>query len=386
MIQAFITPELVRWARERCHLSVDQAARKLSVKPDQITSWETGDGFPTIKQAQRLAQRLFVPFGYLFLPSPPKEQIPLPDLRTVPGYASEPPSPDFIDLLDEVLRKQQWYSEHLEEEGREPLGFIGRFNAGDDIKQVSGDIRKTLRIDERLRTAAVSWEDFLRKLIRNAEEVGILVLRSSIVGNNAHRKLSVAEFRGFVISAARAPLVFINASDAKAAQIFTLAHELAHLWIGQSGISNLDFRQRIPGQNNRIEQFCNRVAAEVLVPEEGIVARWTNTRSIEENLQILARYYRVSTLVILRRAYDLNKLKWNDYINSYEEEIRKQKTKTGEEGGDFYLTLQSRNSSKLTRAIVSAAFEGRLLYRDAADFLSVHVMTLEKIAKKVGIR
>lgn len=384
--QAFITAEIAHWARERLGESHDSLAFRIKVAREKLVSWEKGDAYPTFRQAQQLAHALKIPFGYLFLSSPPKLDTPLPDLRTVPGQPSQPPSPAFLDLLNSVLLKQQWYREYLQEEGRETLGFVGRFNIRTSVHQVANDIRETLAVTDALRQDSVSWEDFLRKLIHNSESAGILVLRSGIVGSSTKRKLSTDEFRGFAISDDLAPLVFINVRDAKAAQIFTLAHELAHIWIGQSGISNHYMKRRSSEESNAVERFCNRVAAEVLVPREQFLARWHKAQTIQVNLTQLSSAFRVSTVVVLRQAYELDLISAQQYHYHFQREVEKWKKKevaAEASGGDFYATLYTRNSPVLTEAVVESALEGRLLMRDAAYLLSVKVPTLEKISGKL---
>lgn len=390
MTDAIITPQLLRWAIERSRLSPDIVAQNAQLKLQQLTSWQSGDSWPTLRQAQKLARVLRVPFGYLFLSSPPKEEPAIPDLRTTRDANLNSFSPEFHCLFNDVLQKQQWYRDYLQDEGAGRLDFIGSFSVDDDVKHVAENISTTLGINETLRNHAVSWEDFLRKAIRLAEDKGILILRSGVVGNNTHCKLSVDEFRGFVISDVFAPLIFLNGRDAKAAQIFTLAHELSHLWIGQSGISNLDLAKTTTRFEEDIEPFCNRVAEELLVPKEHFLNQWKPDISIERNLRYLVRRFRVSSLVVLRRAYNLKKIKRDEYLENYkvalEAQVSREDRQSAEPGGDFYATLFARNSSKLTTAIVSAAFEDRLLYRDAARFLGVKVKTLDSIANRMGLR
>lgn len=390
MTEALITPEMLRWARERSHLSTDGLAQKAHVKLEQLASWEAGEARPSFRQAQELARTLHVPFGYLFILSPPAETTAIPDLRTVLDVELQPLSSDFLDLLNDVLRKQQWYLEYLQEQRADPLDFIGRYKLDDAPEQVARDIGQSIGVDETLRREAIHWEDFLMKLIRRAEAAGILVLRSGVVGNNPYRKLSVQEFRGFAISDKLAPLIFLNGRDAKAAQIFTLAHELAHLWIGESGISNPDLGKPVPNGHQEIERFCNLTAAELLVPRSQFLADWQSQISVGDNLHQLVYHFRVSSLVILRRAYELEKITHDEYSEHYRREIEKQRMRErrlGEEGGgDFHKTLQARNSRRLTTAILSATLEGRLLYRDAARLLSVKVKTLEGIATSLGMR
>lgn len=386
MVEAFITPTLIRWARERSRVSTDSAADKLNVKRDTLVAWETGAARPTLRQAQNIARKFNVPFGYLYLSVPPKESLPLPDLRTMASVPPRKPSPDFLDVLHDALRKLEWYRKYLEDENALPVSFIGRFNLGASPQTVAADMRATLGIDHAMRQKSKTWELFLTEFIRKAEEARVLVLRSSIVGSNTRRLLDVEEFRGFAISDVLAPLVFINAADAKAAQIFTIAHELAHLWIGQSGISNPDYRQRSDQQQNEIDRYCNSIAAEVLVPGEDFALRWNDFRTLDENVENLAERYRVSKFVILRRAYELGKVDADVYRTKYEELLEASRPKRADGGGDFYMLLMSRNSSRLTATLVVAAAEGRVTSREAASLLSVRIATLRGIEKHILAR
>lgn len=383
MTEAFVTPRLVEWARERQGLTPKTAAHRINVKPERLDSWEKGEARPTFRQAQDLAQRLHIPFGYLFLSAPPSEELPLPDLRTVGTRPLANPSPELSDVVQDALRKQQWYREYQEEEGGSPLPFIGRYSLSDSPDEIAADIRGILGINEDLRQKATDWEEFMRLLVRQGEEAGILVLRSGVVGNNTHRKLSVAEFQGFALSDDLAPLVFINGQDWRAAQIFTLAHELAHLWIGQSGISNLDYRKGSSQHQNSIERLCDQVAAETLVPKQDFLSRWQAGNSVDVNLQILARRYRVSQFVVLRRAYENDLLTGEQYRDHYEDLRAKVKRGGTAGGGEFYANLLARNSSALTLALLSATAAGRVPYRDAARLLNVKIRTLTAVYERL---
>ncbi len=380
MSEAFVNPGLVRWARERRRLTPEVAANRIHAK---FMAWEAGERRPTLRQAQNMAKKLSVPFGYLFLSEPPTERIPLADLRTVSGASPRPPSSEFIDLVNDVLRKQEWYRELQESEGAEPVPFIGRFSLNDRPETIAADITSTLRIDNTMRQESPNWEEFLRYFIQRAERARVLVLRSGIVGNNTHRPLDVNEFRGFAISDDLAPLVFINGRDAKTAQIFTLAHELAHLWIGESGISNPD-HMRLPSQQpNEIDRLCDQVAAETLLPHRSFELRWQDEDSVEDNLQELATRFRVSKFVVLRRAYEHDKLTFQVYQDYYQDLVANLRRTGSQSGGDFYRTLLARNSSTFTANLLAAAAQGRVPDRDAARLLNVKVKKLEDIRNRV---
>ena len=299
---AFITPELIIWGRNRAKLTQKDVAKSVHVSEETVSKWETGDALPTLRQAEKLAHRLYIPFGYLFLSHPPRIDIPLPDLRTVQGGHITNPSPEFYDVLNDALRKQDWYKTHLADEGAEHLPFVGRFPPDTTSQIVSEDIENILGISSEIHPQSRNWEGFLTGLMLKTEQVGVLVIRNSVVGNNTHRHLNVQEFRGFVLSDNLAPLIFLNGGDAKSAQIFTLVHELAHIWLGQSGVSDPDYRRRSQEQINPIERRCDSIAAETLVPRNTFLAGWSQGVSTEENIRNLTGFFKVSQVVALRRA------------------------------------------------------------------------------------
>ncbi len=382
MTEALITPQIIEWARLRYHLAVDIAAEKLKIKPERLEAWEKGDERPSFIQAQKLAQKLHIPFGYLFLSTPPEEKLPLPDFRTVAGSKPLPPSPEFTDLLNDILRKQQWYREYLESEGTLPIPYIGSFTRNNKPEAVAHNLREVIGINDKIRHDSFNWDQFLRTIIQKTEEVGILVFRSGIVGNNNNRKLSVEEFRGFAISDTLAPAVFINSQDAKTAQIFTLAHELAHLWIGESGISNPDYRKRSLEQIHIIDRFCDQVAAETLLPKQDFLSRWPINKELTDNLSTLAIHYRVSEFVVLRRAYECQKITADDFYTQYEELLAtRNKVKGKQGGGDFHRNLFARNSLTLTTALLVAATEGHVSQKEVSTLLNIKIKTISSIQK-----
>lgn len=383
MVEAFVTPKLITWARQRNNLTSEAAARKISVSPETFDGWEKGRARPTLRQAQVLAHRLYVPFGYLFLSDSPNEELPLPDLRRVAGVPPPPPSPEFADLLGDVLRKQEWYRERQEAEGAPPIGFVGRFGLRASVETVAADIRDTVGVNEDLRQGVATWEQFLTEFIRRVEGIGVLVLRSGIVGSNTRRTLDIKEFRGFAISDDLAPVVFINSRDAKTAQIFTLAHELAHIWIGQSGVSNPDYFRRTSEQENAVDRFCDQVAAETLTPKEDFLSQWRARTPIDQNVRALVGRFRVSRFVILRRAYDLNLIVYGDYQAYFRAFLEDQRPKGEEGGGNFYTNLLARNSRTFTFALLVSAAEGRIPYKEAAQLLNLKIKTLVGIQDRL---
>ncbi len=378
-MEALVKREIISWAIKRNNQDPVRVAHKLNIKPDTLNAWINGDSRPTFQQALLFAKKLNIPFGYLYLSTPPPENLPLPDLRTIAGTTSEKPSPNFLDVLYDALRKQTWYHDYLKEEGGSPVPFIAKFSLDSDPNSVAEDIRATLGINEDLRQECDTWEDFLRHFVYRAENVGVLVLRNGVVGCDTHRKLDLDEFRGFAISDELAPLVFINANDFKTAEIFTLAHELAHLWIGKSGVSNLDYKLRSKQQRHVIDQYCDRAAAEVLVPHDDFLMRWNFHAKVDDNLARLARYYRVSAFVVLRRAHEYDKITEDVFKSKYQELLTKVRPRKPDGGGDFYKLVLSRNSATLTKSLILATSGGRVLPTEAAKLLNIKYTRLSTV-------
>jgi Zn-dependent peptidase ImmA (M78 family)/DNA-binding XRE family transcriptional regulator len=379
---AFVTPNIIRWGRQRANASRGLIAERLNVDEDKVAQWEKGEGHPTMRQAKQLANILDIPFGYLFFSKPPEEQIAIPDFRTVEGKQKETVSLDLFDVLNDVLWKQEWYREFLTEEGMDRLPFVGKFTLPARIIDVANEIRDTLHVEQARLAAQGGFEEFITQLIANAENLGILIMRSGIVRGNTHRSIAVSDFRGFAISDPVAPVVFINGADAKAAQIFTLVHELTHIWLGASAISAPDLIEA--EQHQAVETFCNGVAAEVLAPEERFSADWQSARSIDDNLKSMAQRFRVSSLVVLRRAYDLRKIAKKEYLQRFNSEYKRflaSEEQSG--GGNYYLNVPSWNSKTLTTTVVRAALDGRVLFREAAQLLNIKVPTIHELAKRL---
>jgi Zn-dependent peptidase ImmA (M78 family)/transcriptional regulator with XRE-family HTH domain len=360
-------------------------AEIIHVNPDKFRLWEQGETKPTFKQAQDLANALHIPFGFLFLPTPPEETLPIPDLRTVGGHSINSLSTELRDLLADILRKHEWYRDYLLEQNAEPLPFIGRFSSDTPVKKIAADMTATLGLTLVDREKTRNWEAFLSLLMDRSEEIGVWVMRSGIVGSNTHRGLDVQEFRGFAICDDIAPLVFINGRDAKAAQIFTLAHELAHLWIGQSGISDVSLAQPVKAIDLRTEKTCNAVAAEVLVPQKALRESWIDTESIGENADNLADFFRVSTVVIARRALDLGLIEWPAYFEYYQRQAAIWRQVKKGSGGDPYRTIPVRNGKQYTQAVVHSALSRNLLLRDAGRLLGVSPSKIGRLAQEIGI-
>lgn len=382
MIRAAIEPQMLRWARERAGAEVDELLRAFPKLPE----WERGERQPTLKQVESFARAVHVPVGYLFLAEPPVEDIPIPDFRTVAGRDVGRPSPDLLDMIYACQERQAWFRDFARVSGLDPLGFIGSADPDSDIVEVAADMRARLGFDLQARAAAGTWEEALRQFIRQTDDAGVMVMVSGIVGSNTSRKLNVEEFRGFALSDPLAPLVFINGADTKAAQMFTLAHELAHLWLGTTALSNQPADRRQGGR--REETWCNAVAAEFLMPAEAVRNVLRQGEALDQAKTRLARSFKVSTLVVLRRLKDVDYIDEDTFraVWGREAAMLRERAQRAGGGGDFYRSTISRVSTRFTKAVVSSALEGQTLYRDAFRMLGVRkTESFNTLGREIGV-
>lgn len=363
MMRVDVKPELLRWARERAGRSPASLRRKFP----KIDLWERGEAIPTFKQIEAFAKAVFVPIGYLFFGEPQKETVPIPDLRTMGGELPGTPSPDLLDILYLCQRRQAWYRDYARSIGEEPRRFVGSVKVDAPVDETAEAMRRTLGFDLEGRRGSSTWVEALRRFIEQSENLGVLVMVSGVVASNNRRKLDPEEFRGFALSDNLAPLVFINGADTKAAQMFTLAHELAHLWLGESALSDLSPKS---APSHRIERWCNKVAAELLVPIRAIEDSLPPTDPIDA-LQDLARRFKVSTLVILRRILDAGRISPDAFQQAYDRELERLRKFPRSSGGDFYLTQEARASRRFVHALVVSTLEGQTLYREAFQLLGI---------------
>lgn len=374
-----INHELIRWALDRSGRSADGLMHQFP----KLSLWESGEAQPTIKQLEAFAKKTWTPLGYFFLSEPPQDELPIPDFRTVSDRPVGCASPNLIDTLHTMQRRQTWMRDYLIDQGSEALPFISSANIHESPIDVALRIRQKIGAGEGWASHHGTWSDALRHLREAIEEAGILVAINGVVGNDTHRKLDTEEFRGFVLMDKYAPLIFVNGSDAKSAQMFTLAHELAHLWIGESALFNLP---NLEPADFAIEQFCNKVAAEFLVPEREFKDYWQDAIRDADPFQAIARHFKVSPIVAARRAQDLGFIHFSEFISfyrTYQEDERRKTARTT--GGNFYLTQNTRLGKRFVRAVALAAKEGRLLYRDAYRLTDLHGTTFDKYAKALGV-
>ena len=379
VLRVDVKPQLLRWTRERAGM----APEALVHRSPKYREWESGEAQPTFKQLRTFAKITYAPLGSLLLTEHMDEPFPIPDFRIMGGASIVHPSPNLRDTVYLCQLRQDWYREHAPTQCQAPLQIVGSAKLADDIDATAAIIRTALGLDVDDQAALPTWTDALRHFIKNVEGAGVLVMVSDVVGTHKYRKPDPNEFRGFALADELAPIVFVNGADTKAAQMFTLAHEVAHLCLGQSALSNME---PISVPWNDVESWCKQIAVELLVPIAILRDEHRSEEPLLDELKRLARRFKVSTLLLLRRLCDLAAITPNQYRRASGTEMGRLRTVPGRSGVNCCATLTSRAGERFARALITSTLEGHTLYRDAFHLLGFRkISTFHKLADLLGV-
>ena len=379
-----IQPDIIRWAIRRSGLPEEDLR---NWKKGIVFLWENGEKKPTLSQLTDFAKKVHVPFGYLFLDTPPEEKIPVPDFRTFDDNRPRSFSPDLIDTLYDIQRRQNWMRDYLIEVGAEKLPFVGSLKKQHSVATAAEQIRQNLGL-------AIDWmfryptPDQTRRFLRNSvDDAGIMISISGVVGWNNRRPLDPDEFCGFTLLDDYVPALFVNNNIPKSSQMFTIAHELAHIWMGKEGVFNqVDYHPDI--RNRKDEELCNKIAAEFLVPENLFRNKWMANRDDRTEFGDLAKTFKVSQIVVARRAFDLNLIS-NDEFYSFLHYIKQNfpetndKKPTKKQGGNFYLNSRIKLGKRFSDAVISATRSGYLSYGDAFRLTGLNGATFDNYVSQL---
>ena len=382
MTRVAVSPDILRWARERAGLHVEDLIGRFP----KLVDWERGELSPTINQLEAFAKATHVPFGFLFLPEPPDLPMPIPDFRTLSNRQPGAVSPDLLDTIYAMQRRQAWLREERLDGDAEPLAFVGSARLSDDPDAVGREMRRLLGLGDGWAAQVRTWQEAVSALRAAIEVQGVIAVINGIVGNDTHRGLNVEEFRGFALADDLAPLIFVNGADAKSAQMFTLAHELAHLWLGAEGAGLSGFPGIFP-DGGRVEAFCDRAAAEFLVPAAELRALWPQVKRDAWPFETLASAFKVSPIVIGRRAMVLgltDPAAFFEFYDAYVQREKRQKSQ-GIGGGSFYNNQNLRVGRLFALQVMRAAKEGRIGFKDAYDLTGLHGGTFQEYASRLGV-
>lgn len=365
-----ISRERYQWALNRAGMTVDDY---MVCHPNSnLTKWLEGEKNPTIRQLEDFASSVNVPFGYLFLQNVPDERIPFPVFRGEAGRYNHFDL-NVYDMVNILSRRQDWLEDYLKENDIADCEIVGSVTLNTPITETVDRLRKYLDLHANWALNIISVDEAVNKLTDALENAGVFVTFNGVVGNNTHRVLKVSECRGFALANKVAPYIFVNSQDAKTAQMFTLIHETAHLMLGESaGHAATDTLSR-----DVTENYCDKVAAEFLMPEAELRCLWNS------DLSFVARKFKVSELVVARRTHDLKLLSdtayhsfWNEYIT------RDIQHKRGTSGGDFYKTTMKRIGRMFAIHVNNAVNSRQLSYTDAYRLTGLSGDTYSKFIYK----
>lgn len=376
-----VNPEIFNWVIQ--NINIDNIKEK---SRDQLFLWQNRSKLPTFNQLEEFSATTNIPFGYFFLNTPPEEKKELLEYRTVDSLEIEKPSRNLIDTINDMEYVQEWMRKYIKRSELSKLDFVGTLKDTNDINKIASVIRARLDLSkEWYLESSGAWDSF--KLIRKKlESIGIIVMMNGIVGSNTHRPLSIQEFRAFTLIDEYAPLIFINAKDSANGRLFSLVHEIAHIWFGVNSFYN-DYNYFV-NQVSSIEMICNAVAAELLVPVEIFNCKWeeNKTTSQKERINDIANYFRCGTIVVARKALDEKLINRKTYTNVVKEAIENYKNKINKKnkGGDSYNNLMSRLDKRLVVALKNSVYEGETEFTEAYMLTNTSRKTFSELVKIIA--
>ncbi|MDR0987937.1 MAG: ImmA/IrrE family metallo-endopeptidase [Prevotellaceae bacterium] len=357
------------WAIQRAGLSVDDYINRHP--KTTVSKWISGEKQPTIKQLEDFAKSVNVPFGFLFVPTVPKEEIPFPLFRGNARIDSF--NLNVYDTVVKVVQRQEWLEDYLKENDIETCPFVATMSIKNSVQEVVVALRKILNLNDTWAFGLSTSNEAVNELSNRIEDVGIFLTYNGVVGNNGRRPISVQDCRGFALVNKEAPYIFINNSDSKSAQLFTLIHELAHILVGVSA----GYAGDAGYEHDYTEKFCDQVAAEFLVPSNLLTTVWNN-----DGIPSAAKKFKVSELVIARRARDIGLIDSEQYRMFYLQYMQRMPANKKTSGGDYYRTSVKRVGRSFAIHVRNAVNSRQLSYTEAYRLTGLYGQTYDQFMKK----
>jgi len=385
--RAIAKEEMLVWARQDARLSVEEASRKVQVKPERLRSWESGAARPTVNQLRKLAAAYKRPLAIFYLPEPPKDFAPMKDCRRLPGEVAGVESAQLRYEIRRAHATRELALELFQLSEAAPPALSLAASLTEDEERVAKRFRQGLRIsyDEQ-----VSWarrHKAFSEWRSRLERCGVLVFQATGV--------QVAEMRGFSISQTPLPAIVVNVKDSYAGRTFTMLHELCHLALHDAGLCDLWDESDLPPEHRSLEIFCNRVAGASLVPaslllQEDIVrGKESETVWSDEEIKFLSARYGVSRETLLRRLLICGRTTESFYREKRKEFEREYRLVRGRRAAGYappHVVAVSRAGRPFVRLVLSNYYEKRITASDVSDFLGVRLKHLPKIeAATMGV-
>jgi len=392
-VKATINPEVLVWARTSAAYEIDVVGEKLDLDPEVVRAWESGDEQPSIPQLRKLAELYRRPLAVLYLPAAPMAFRPMHDFRRLPESGFRRFSPELTYEIRSAHQRRQLALELLEEEGENPQKFALTATLETSAEVAGAAIRDALGIDYALQS---TWRDprvALHAWRARVEELGVLVFQAS--------RVSSEEASGFAFWAETLPFVVVNRKDTHGRRVFSLLHEIAHLMLHQSGVSDVEAEGPRPNDDERVEVYCNAVAASALMPRqlflaEPLVADHQGGKEAwsDGTIKALAATYGVSREAAVRRLLTLGRTTEDFYRrkrSQYGQEFRAQRQREKEKRGDkgiprnMPLETVADFGRPFVRMLLSRYHAERLSLAEVSGFLGVKVRHIPGIEQTVGL-
>ncbi|MCH4018597.1 MAG: ImmA/IrrE family metallo-endopeptidase [Prevotella sp.] len=368
LTRVHIQPNILRWAVERTGKNIDE----YTVENPKYKEWLEGLSDPTFSMAEKFAHKFYVPFGYLFLPNPPEEKLPIPFFRR---REISNQNINIHDVVIEMIDRQDWLSDYLHKNDFDKVAFVGKYHDIRNPEVLAKAIHQELHLPVNWAFSFKTVNDAINHIVQIMEDCGVIVTFNSMVGYNTKRPLSVRECRGFSLIDDYAPFIFINSKDVKGAQMFTLMHEFTHVLLGySSGIGDLDEVESA----SELEKLCDKTAALTLVPQDLFANEWTK---IPYRYDILTKRFKVSRYVIARRAAEVGYIQKEQMFQLYNKWNEEPLPEKKDGHADFKVLAVRRNSKIFLVHVCNALSNRQILYSDACRMIGLKGDTFERVVK-----
>jgi Zn-dependent peptidase ImmA (M78 family) len=378
-----VNPKIIQWARERARYSLESVAVKFKKDVSVIEKWESGEDFPTYSQLEKLAEIYKRPLALFFFPEPPLEAEEKQEFRTLPDFEIENLAADTIYALRQAKAMQlslQEINNGINPSTKKIFQDIS-VSSRDDLRILAEQIRNYLNVTLEEQLTWNDQETALKKWRSAVEEAGIFIFK---------RSFKQREISGFCLIDIEFPIIYLNNSTEKSRQIFTIFHELAHILLQTNGITKSDDRyiNSLQGENKYIEIFCNKFAAEFLLPNhvfsEIIRETIVNVNDNDKIISKISSDYKVSREVVLRKLLDNNLISQKEYTLKvsewYSEQVGKSQDKNKKSGGNPYANQATYLGENYLKLVFNKYYQGQYDIERVADYLNIKkVATVEKL-------
>ena len=342
---------------------------------DELNTWDNINK-PLFTDIEKMSKRIHIPFGQFVLDKPPKESEIVVEFRRLPTQTNQKLSLELRDTINNMKYLQSWMENYLETEGFKQLDFVGKARSISK-KELINRAKNLLKIEDDWLTKFNTPYEAFTTLRKKLEDLGILVMLNSSIDNNRNRPFNLDEFRAFVLISNTAPLIFLNNKDNFEAKIFSLLHEFVHILLGQNDL----FNNESNSLNNKDEQLCNEIAANLIISDSLFNQYWNDKISFKDNIKNISNKFNVSLSVINRRALELNKITQQEYQNFQNKINNIVISNLQSKGGNYYNNKRYYLDNRFKEAIINSINDGNLSYTEAFRLTGTNNTTFDEIVK-----